>query len=29
MAARRRQELQLDTDKPRIALYVDLGYVDG
>ena len=25
----RRQELLLDTDKPRITIYVDLGCVDG
>ena len=25
----RRQELLLDTDKPLVALYVDLGYLDG
>ena len=29
MVARRRQELLLDTDKPRITLHVDLGCVDG
>ena len=29
MAIGRRQELLLDTDKPRITLHVDLGCVDG